>query len=641
MHQTFYIDIDEEITSVVERLKKARASEIIMVVPKRALLIQSIINLRLLKKEAEGMGLQLMIVTQDKLGKLLIEKAGILVQQKLDDADDEIVDIRDNSSGYHQENSSELPSEKKDPSDGRLDKLGSDSYFHSAGAPKEKPKDKIYALAGNEAAEKITNKELVTEIGKDIRKNSPKRMDLGIGANTKTIASGLDKPDSLSWEPEAGQVGKYFLGDNKNSSFDQDKKIEHFFHPEHDTQAPRPEKIRKKMDFSKLKRVVLAIVIIAILFGLGVAAYVFIPKADISLAIKQKIKEQDYTLKGDAAKSGIDIENEIIPVKIVEITSEATRDFPTTGSGKKSVSSQKAHGTITIYNEFSSSPQSLVATTRFLSDSGKLFRLVGAVTVPGTSSVNGETKPGAIEAEVAADQAGEDYNIEPTKFSIPGFKDNGNDKYTKIYAKSTKAMSGGGSSTASNGEAKAITTDDIAKAKSEILVDLNKDAKDKISAGSAGMVVLNDAINNDEATYKTSNSVGEVVDKFQIIASSRSQAIVFNEKDLKELISALLAKSAGGTKMDSSEISLEYGKSLPDFKNKTLDIKVHAVGKIGGGIDLEKFKKEIEGKNNDEFESYLSNYPDITKAEVTYWPPFISKIPRFSQRIGVTLDTSQ
>jgi hypothetical protein len=68
---------------------------------------------------------------------------------------------------------------------------------------------------------------------------------------------------------------------------------------------------------------------------------------------------------------------------------------------------------------------------------------------------------------------------------------------------------------------------------------------------------------------------------------------------------------------------------------------VYAVGKTGNGINLEKFKQEIAGKNNEEFESYLSNYPDIAKAEVTYWPPFISQIPRFHQRIGVALDISE
>jgi hypothetical protein len=646
MHQTFYIDIDEEITSVVERLKKARASEIIMVVPKRALLIQSIINLRLLKKEAEGIGLQLMIVTQDKLGKLLIEKAGILVQQKMDDIDDELVDTKDDNSGYHQlESKPDLPDEKDNPSQGRLSKLGSDNYFHSVGAGTlpEKPKSKLLASDGDAVAEKITNKELVSEIGKDIRKSSPslvpsnpRRMDVSLSPRTE--AKELDKPDSMSWEPETGQVGRYFLGD-KNNSLDTDKKIEHFFHPETESRPPTPKKIRKPRDFSKLKRVVLAFVVVAIFFGLGVAAYIFVPKADIALAIKQKIKEQDYSLKGNVAQTGVDLESEVIPVKMVEISSEATKDFST--SGKNSASNQKARGTITIYNEFSSSPQPLVATTRFQTDSGKIFRLVSATTVPGTSKVGDETKPGAIEAEVIADQAGEGYNIDPAKFSIPGFKDNGNDKYTKIYAQSSKAMSGGGSGGATSGGAKAITADDIAKAKSDILVDLNKDAKDKIMAASGGMVVLDDAINNDEAMYKTSNSVGEAVDKFQITASSRSQALVFSEKDLKELISALLAKSAGGMEMDENKIVLEYGKSLPDFKNKTLDIKVHAVGKTGTGLDQEKFKKEIVGKNNEEFEAYLSNYPDIAKAEVTYWPPFISKIPKFSQRIGMTLDISE
>jgi hypothetical protein len=518
------------------------------------------------------------------------------------------------------------------------------------GAPKERTENKLSIPTSNEVAEKITNKELVSEIGKDIRKILPsavpvssKRMDVAVNINSGNAAKNLDKPDGLSWSPESGQVGRYFQSDNRSSFSDNDKKIEHFFHPEYNSRPEKVEEVKKKMDFSKLKRAALATAVVLIFFALGAAAYIFVPKADIALTIKQKIKEQDYALKGDANATKVDLENETIPVKIVEITSEATKDFVTTGVGKKTTSSnQKAHGTITIYNEFSSSPQQLVATTRFLSDSGKLFRLVSATTVPGTSSVSGETKPGAIEAEVIADAGGEDYNIDSTKFSIPGFKDNGNDKYTKIYAKSAKAMSGGGnSSVASSGEARAITADDIAKAKSEIVVDLNKDAKDKIAASASGMVVLDDAINNDEATYKTSNSVGETVDKFQITASSRSQAIVFNEKDLKGLISELMAKSAGGIKANENEISLEYGKSLPDFKNKTLDIKVHAVGKIGGGIDLEKFKLEIKGKNNDEFESYLSNYPDITKAEVTYWPPFISKIPRYSQRIGVALDISR
>ncbi|MFZ2193145.1 MAG: hypothetical protein WAV31_02790, partial [Candidatus Moraniibacteriota bacterium] len=65
MHQTFYIDIDEEITSIVEKLRKTKAPEAIMVVPKRSLLIQSIVNLKLLRKEADNLGVKISIITQD------------------------------------------------------------------------------------------------------------------------------------------------------------------------------------------------------------------------------------------------------------------------------------------------------------------------------------------------------------------------------------------------------------------------------------------------------------------------------------------------------------------------------------------------------------------------------------------------
>ncbi len=53
MHQTFYIDIDEEIPlSVIDKLKNRwRVKNYSFVVPKRALFLQSIVNLKLLKRE--------------------------------------------------------------------------------------------------------------------------------------------------------------------------------------------------------------------------------------------------------------------------------------------------------------------------------------------------------------------------------------------------------------------------------------------------------------------------------------------------------------------------------------------------------------------------------------------------------------
>ena len=48
-----YLEIDDEITTIFDRLKKVAAKEIYLVVPKRATLLQSIVNLKILKRKME------------------------------------------------------------------------------------------------------------------------------------------------------------------------------------------------------------------------------------------------------------------------------------------------------------------------------------------------------------------------------------------------------------------------------------------------------------------------------------------------------------------------------------------------------------------------------------------------------------
>lgn len=80
--ETIYLDNDEEITSVVDKLKKTDYSAIDLVIPKEALILQSVVNLKLLKKQAESLGKEITLVTQDKVGKKLAEQIGIPVVGK-------------------------------------------------------------------------------------------------------------------------------------------------------------------------------------------------------------------------------------------------------------------------------------------------------------------------------------------------------------------------------------------------------------------------------------------------------------------------------------------------------------------------------------------------------------------------------
>lgn len=87
---TIYLDNDDEITSVVDKLKGSNFGTIDLVIPKEALVLKSVVNLKLLKKQAESLGKEITIVTQDKVGKKLAAQIGIPVIDKPGDEPKEV-----------------------------------------------------------------------------------------------------------------------------------------------------------------------------------------------------------------------------------------------------------------------------------------------------------------------------------------------------------------------------------------------------------------------------------------------------------------------------------------------------------------------------------------------------------------------
>ncbi len=78
--EKLYIDVDEEITTVVDRLRHSPAQSVSVVVPQRAVLLQSIVNLKLLGREAKKIGKNLILMTKDEEGIVFASRAGIEVQ---------------------------------------------------------------------------------------------------------------------------------------------------------------------------------------------------------------------------------------------------------------------------------------------------------------------------------------------------------------------------------------------------------------------------------------------------------------------------------------------------------------------------------------------------------------------------------
>jgi len=78
-----YVEVDEEVTAIIDRLKHIKNKSVVLVTPKRSVLLQSVINLKLLKVQMKKQGKEIAIITSDKKGRTLASQVGLTVYSDL------------------------------------------------------------------------------------------------------------------------------------------------------------------------------------------------------------------------------------------------------------------------------------------------------------------------------------------------------------------------------------------------------------------------------------------------------------------------------------------------------------------------------------------------------------------------------
>jgi hypothetical protein len=631
MHKTLHIDIDEEITSIIDRVRKAEVREIIVVAPKNAMLLQSIVNLKLLKKEADRRKKQIMIITQDKIGKKLIEKAGILVQSKapndgyLEDGSEKEV----YESKYTKE-AAEIKQELREEENER--DIGSSDFFAEKPEAKKPQSKDEQPLAG----EIKKTKEKGTPVPVSKRKAASRPRTRMSDIVTGPPESEMKESESLIIYEEQAEnknvvKSSDFFVESPNTPIAQPSKMSQVSMKKAEKFFRGSRRMKKDIEVARVsgnaKKYFFFFAAVFILFAGMAGAYFLLPKATIALELKNQGKSAAVDITADVQTNSVDAGSKIMPAKLEQIDQETTSDFDATGSASGGV---KASGKVVIYNEFSSENQPLVATTRLETTDGKIFRITKNVTVPGVTKVGSETQPGAIEVDVVADKAGEDMNIDATDFRIPGFKNN-QAKYDKFFAKSTKPMSGGGA-----GEAKVITAEDIAKAKEKIVVSAKKEVLAVLKKNlGVGRKIFEDSVQVEVLSTETTDAAGVEKEKFSATAKVRASVLSISESDVKEILKEDLTHQGTSEGVISFDESVNYILSDFDNQQKTLKFSAKADANALSGLDIENFKKGILGKTDEEAQNYAKNFPAVQKTTISFWPFFVKRIPMNEKRVMV------
>src|SRR5487761_291507 len=78
-----YIDVDDEITGVIDKVTSSSAKVVALVLPKRATVFQSIVNMKLLKKRADAAKKNIVLISSEPGLMPLAGTAGLYVASTL------------------------------------------------------------------------------------------------------------------------------------------------------------------------------------------------------------------------------------------------------------------------------------------------------------------------------------------------------------------------------------------------------------------------------------------------------------------------------------------------------------------------------------------------------------------------------
>lgn len=388
---------------------------------------------------------------------------------------------------------------------------------------------------------------------------------------------------------------------------------------------------RSRRVMGQIFRVRTAILILAGILLFGVVPYVglaVLPKAEITLTMQKEDWEFKNAVVADKSITTIDNSANRIPGQVFIQKTNVSSKFPATG--KKNIE-RKATGSITIYNAFSSAPQSLVANTRFMTPDNKVFRLVEAVIVPGAKIESGKIAPSSIVASVVADKPGEAYNIAPvSKFTIPGFS--GTAKYEGFYAESKAAFTGG-----YIGEAKVATEADIDAAKKKSVESLEASLRTLLAAQMpADFTVLDDGSVFTLLKQTVTPEAG-ADGQFTVLSEGQISLIAFREKDLLDFLRSR-AMSEKGSGYEIIAEQKEYGVSKVDAGAGRVSFSVTYKATLRRSLDMIGFMSQIIGKTEDELKTIIAGVPGISGGTAKLWPFYVRTVTKDAAKVKVTVE---
>jgi len=581
---TIYVDIDDEITALIDKVKSSDSSVVALVLPKRAAVLQSIVNMRLLKKTADGQKKNLVLITSEAG---LMPLAGAV--------------------GLHV--ASSLNSKPKIPT---APIMSANSVESAADA------------IDDDLDMSIEDKEIP-----DMTKEATTAASVGLLADAAKDSSNQLPQSKFDDDLETLEL------DNEPDYVEPDKA------EEEEVVKPKVDKDKslKVPNFDRFRTIlIVAIILIIVVVVVGVLAFFVWPHATIDIKTDAKNVNDSVNLDLDSLTQSVNLSSGHIPATIVTQQKTYTQTVNTTGQKNEGAT---ATGSVMMYDdeECSSSnsfnlndlsppspvPQGTGVTANnqtyitqsetTFSNKGKYNDSSGCFVFPATSSTN-----------ITAQGPGSAYNTSGnTTFAVSGF---------------SNVMAIGSASGGSDNLVQVVAQADINSAEAKIKINngavVEADLVNQLKG--QGLYPVGVTFSTSKPQISASPAVGSQANTVTVTETVSYAMYGVHQSALVAALNEDTISQVGKNHHIISSGINGASFSVLSYGTSSDQISMTGTAIVGPNISVSSIKKQIKGKSLKGVVAAIKQDPDVTGVSVKFSPFYVTSVPSNQSNITVTIE---
>ncbi|MEO6761121.1 MAG: hypothetical protein ABI220_01945 [Candidatus Saccharimonadales bacterium] len=354
---TIYIDIDDEITSIIDKVRSAEQKVVALVLPKRATVLQSIVNMKLLKRSAEEAKKSLVLITSEKGLLPLAGNVGLYV-------------------------ASTLQSKPAIP----------------------KPPDNV-----PDEPEEI--EEPAIEVGSN-KASAEESDDFDPEASANTAVGALAAKEVV--EAPVSDVDDSFELDNSDGALDEDADS-----PAKPAKSKDKNKKLKIPNFNSFrKKLIIAIAVIILLVAAYIYGFMVMPKATIAITTDSSRISTNLNVVVDTAATKLNTDGNVIPAISQGEQKSYTQQVPATGQKNNG---QRATGSVSMSTTNCNGKAPIVAAGTGVSSGGLTYITQETAHFTPKLDSDTTCYFSSDDVSITGQTGGEQYNVSGAKFSVAGY----------------------------------------------------------------------------------------------------------------------------------------------------------------------------------------------------------------------------